>query len=515
MYLAGESLRHMKKIIFFSEKEAPGWSRAIIKAGGHIKEELMSYRYNLIGAFLLISSAGFAEVVITAQDYAVDSDVVLESAVEEIKSVVPDTAAVIGDSLKYVKDETVTAAEGIASVFRNDPHGDVKRDAELTLEQAWDSSEKILPRDYKLSGEIGRVLMIGATETIGTAVDVRAFFKGIEFPEGTSAYYMPPVNHLFIRQNLGNILRIESVLNDYSQSRKELMGHQVEIEAKFIEIGQKTLDELGFSWRFGSKGGGDAHLFDNLYLPAGQDLLASGLRTAATAIGAGTSPGTLAISKTAGSLRWDLIVTALEQSDDSDVLSAPRVVTQNGNLAIIQVGEEEMIPKAFDVNNRDTSPWIEHTDWELEFMGVELEVTPELREGGLIDLELKPRVKELVGYDDYQAVPSYGYGAYTKADSDLVEVEYPLTASLPYFRIREMETNVTVADGSTVGLGGLIYDKLETFRDKVPVLGSIPYLGRLFRSEGSRSVKRNLMIFVTATQVDINGQKASGLALTK
>lgn len=472
----------------------------------------MSHRYNLIGVFLLISSAGFTDVVISAQDYAVDSDVVLESVVEEIKSILPDTAAVIGDSLKYVADETVTVKDGIASVFRDDPHGDVKRDAEMTLEEAWDSSEKILPRDYKLSGEIGRVLMTKAGETVGSSVDVTAFFKGIEFPEGTSAYYMPTINHLFVRHNLDNIIRIENVLEDYVGARRELMGHQVEIEAKFVEIGQKTLDELGFSWRFGSKNGGDANLFGDLYLPAGQNILASGLRTAATAIGVGTSPGSLGVSKTAGSLRWDLIVTALEQADDSDVLSAPRVVTQNGNMALIQVGEEEMIPKAFDINNRDTSPWIEHTDWDLEFMGVELEVTPDLREGGLIDLELNPRVKELIGYDAYTAVPDYSY-YYSSTVSGTVGDA--LTASLPYFRIREMETNVTVADGSTVGLGGLIYDKLETFKDKVPVLGSIPYLGRLFRSEGSRSVKRNLMIFVTATQVDINGQKASDLALTK
>ena len=90
----------------------------------------------------------------------------------------------------------------------------------------------------------------------------------------------------------------------------------------------------------------------------------------------------------------------------------------------------------------------------------------------------------------------------------------PLAAnygSLPYFRVREIETTVNVADGSTVGLGGLIYDRLETYKDKVPVLGSIPLLGRLFRSEGERSIKRNLMIFVTATQVADSGQRKADL----
>jgi type II secretory pathway component HofQ len=97
-------------------------------------------------------------------------------------------------------------------------------------------------------------------------------------------------------------------------------------------------------------------------------------------------------------------------------------------------------------------------------------------------------------------------------DSELIQVP-SLHGKLPYFRIREIETEVTVHDGSTIGMGGLIYDKLETYRDKVPLLGSVPFLGRLFRSEGERSIKRNLIIFVTATQVDVNGQRSADLVL--
>jgi general secretion pathway protein D len=78
-----------------------------------------------------------------------------------------------------------------------------------------------------------------------------------------------------------------------------------------------------------------------------------------------------------------------------------------------------------------------------------------------------------------------------------------------------MTTLVTVADGSTVGMGGLIYDKMETYKDKVPVLGSIPLIGRLFRSEGEKTIKRNLMIFVTATEVDVNGRRSADLAMKK
>jgi type II secretory pathway component GspD/PulD (secretin) len=474
----------------------------------------MSRIVNWIGSLLLITSTGFTEILITAQDYAVDSDVVLESAVREIKSAPADTINAVGDSIKYLKDETITAAGAAAAVFQKDLQESAKKDAVLDIENAWDSSNDIVFRDYRLSAEIGDVLMTGIEAGDDPNVDVRGFFKGLEFPDGTSAYYMPRINHLFVLQTLDNILSMESVLADYQNGWQDLMGHQVEIEAKFLEVSQKSLNELGFRWNFNGKGAsGDAKLFGDLVFPAGQDILWDGLRTTKNALSSGVDPAAVLLSKTTGSLRWDLYISALERADDSDVLSAPRVVTRDGTTAIIRVGEEQWLPKAFDINAQDTSPFVEHTDWDLELMGVQLEVTPELREGGLIDLKIIPTVKEIVGYDTYLILPEYAYANYNGTVSE--GPFEPLNASLPYFRTRQMETRVTVADGSTVGMGGLIYDKLETFRDKVPVLGSIPFVGRLFRSEGEKSVKRNLIIFVTAAQVDIDGRKISDLAIKK
>ncbi len=82
-----------------------------------------------------------------------------------------------------------------------------------------------------------------------------------------------------------------------------------------------------------------------------------------------------------------------------------------------------------------------------------------------------------------------------------------LIARRPVFKSRKVETVVTIEDGSTIAMGGLIKERLETFKDSVPILGKIPLLGRLFRSEGERTTKRNLMIFVTANQVDATGHK--------
>jgi type II secretory pathway component GspD/PulD (secretin) len=564
-------------------------------------------------AILLWASlqSGRAETVVTAQDYAVDSDVVLESAVREIKSAPRDTVNVIGDAVKMVSDETVTAAKGVAAVFKADPVAKDEKTALLETASAWNSANDIVFRSYKVSEAVGSELTTGKEVVPGTTVDVSGFFTGIDFPKGASVMYRPEFKRLFVRQTLSNMLAIEDVLAEQSNAKRELMGKQVEIQTKFIEVSQSTLNELGFNWRFDSKDGGDAHIFENLTLPAGQEIMASGLRTAATAIGTGADPGALLVQKTAGSLQWSLIVTALEQSDDADVLSAPSITTRDGKTANIWVGEQRMVPKSFSAKSGNTSVYVENSDWESELMGVQLEVTPELRTGGLIDLELSPKVIDLIGYDTYQVTPGGIYGPnhdsasmmvwarssasamtlptlapvnfgnpgantpgtdtlgqivqspvqailapilhipgtvdtywnklYTtflntgmspadasnaasrvnsdqrrKMEHDEYGIPVPvLQGELPYFRLREMKTQVTVADGSTVGMGGLIYDKLETYKDKVPVLGSIPLIGRLFRSEGEKSVKRNLMIFVTATEVDVNGRRSADLAMKK
>lgn len=468
-----------------------------------------------MGMVCSIASAASAEMIMTAQDYAVDSDVVLESAVEAVKSASTDTVNAIGDIVTFIKGETDATTNGVAAAFRGpSPLEQVKQKASLAVESAWDSSNDIVFRSYKVNAGTGDVLMTKAGEAIGQSVDVSGFFDEIEFAEKTSAFYLPAYGSLLVRQTQGNLLAIENVLADFQGARRELMGHQVEIQAKFVEVNQSTLNELGFRWRFGSNDGESLKLFDDLVLGTDQDILAGALRYGSQAINSASSTAGMMISKTTGALQWDLFISALERDDDTDVLFAPSIVTLDGNPATIRAGEEQMVPTTFGVEDSSVSPWALPGDWTKSLMGVELEVTPEIREGGLIDLKILPTVRDLVGYDDYQIVPAYEG---RDADSDSVQLDAfeEVTTSLPYFRVRELSTQVTVADGSTVAMGGLMYEKTETFRDKVPLLGSIPYIGRFFRSEGERSVKRNLMIFVKATQVDLNGRKAEDIALTK
>lgn len=126
-----------------------------------------------------------------------------------------------------------------------------------------------------------------------------------------------------------------------------------------------------------------------------------------------------------------------------------------------------------------------------------LDVVPYvLSDGFTINMALIPSDTEFGGYDNL-VLPN--------VTGSLNVVELPTV--LPKFTVRQVVTTVNVWDNQTVVIGGLVSSTLTTTKDKVPMLGDIPLLGRLFQSESKSSVKKNLMIFVTATIVDPAGNR--------
>ena len=210
-----------------------------------------------ITALLYMAAQGsMAETIIVAQDYAIDSDAVLESAVREIKSAPRDTVDVVGDSVKFVTDEAVTTAKGVAAAFKSNPIEKVEKAGMLAVANAWDSSNDIIFRSYKISPAVGEELLGNANVSEGDVVDVSGAFYGIDFPKKASAFFRPEFNRLFIRNTLDNLFAIEDVLAELHSAERDLMGKQIAIETKFVEVNQSTLQELGFNWRFDSKNGG-------------------------------------------------------------------------------------------------------------------------------------------------------------------------------------------------------------------------------------------------------------------
>jgi len=133
-------------------------------------------------------------------------------------------------------------------------------------------------------------------------------------------------------------------------------------------------------------------------------------------------------------------------------------------------------------------------------VGVEMEVTPTVEEDNAISLLLKPKVTEFEGFVEFGG-PSIAIASGTT-------VTVPSGFYQPVFSIRKVQTEVTIWDGATVVMGGLTREHAVRIADKIPLLGDLPLLGRLFRSEGESTQKRNLLIFVTAKLVNPAGTHA-------
>lgn len=395
---------------------------------------------------------------------------------------------------------------------------------------AW-SAEMVL-RPYALAADARAKMDLANVEG---AVDVEGRFGPVAFPKGSSAIYESDSNMLFVRNTPANLSVLEGILDAMEILKETEAAEQVEIEAKFVEVAEGTLEELGFEWDFEGingvgVGGTDVNVSDNdgLFagalrgssvspalpfnknqLPVGGDVRDSysnwkSFRMQDT-FNNSTADSNVKL-KYSGDNAFETMISALDQSSGADVLSAPRVVTKSGEEATIRVGERHYFPEVYEGSaSQATILQVNYEDWEEKLLGVELSVSPEV-DGNEITLGLKPRITELSGWREYTLAAANS--VYTHRQGSIkVRFEHPpVIARLPVFKKREIETEVTMTDGSTIGMGGLIHEKTESFEDKVPVLGSLPLVGRLFRNEGERAVKRNLLMFVSAKVVNPNGR---------
>jgi len=138
-------------------------------------------------------------------------------------------------------------------------------------------------------------------------------------------------------------------------------------------------------------------------------------------------------------------------------------------------------------------------------LGPSLDVVPYVSaDGYTIQMTIIPTIKEFVGYDEqsgqqFQATAQSVGGT---AANPIVQQQ-----PLPIFRLRQVVTSAVVWDGQTIVLGGLTSDNVIKSKDKIPVLGDMPLVGRFFRSETSITRKKNLLIFVTPTIIDPAGNR--------
>jgi general secretion pathway protein D len=391
-------------------------------------------------------------------------------------------------------------------------------------------------------------------------LDAAEFLKasGVTFPEGSSAVYIARSSRLIIRNTQENLDLIDTLI----QATVEGGPTQVEIEAKFVEISQQNTKELGFDWLLGAANipgsskvfgaGGTSGTAPDLNpadfpfvapggIPVGQNPITAGNRSGLRAISnnaidallfgqAGATaltPGMLSLSGVFTDPAFQVVIRALDQKKGVDLLSAPRVTTKSGQRAVIEIIREFRYPTEFDppqipqnfgsTGTISLTPGVASsagsfpvtpttpTTFETRNTGVTLEVEPVVGpDGYTIDLSLVPQVVEFEGFINYGSPISTT--STNLLGEAVTSVLTPNVINQPIFSTRKITTSVSVFDGQTVVLGGLMREDVQKVEDKTPILGDIPLLGRLFRTNVDQHLKRNLVIFVSARLVNPAGE---------
>ena len=293
----------------------------------------------------------------------------------------------------------------------------------------------------------------------------------IEADEGT--------NSLIITADADEMAALEAVI-----ARLDIRRAQVLIEAIIVEMTITEGQELGLQWLFANDNGvfGGNVTTDEARRQSAANLAGAlipsdgseDIGTREVAASLATIPGTtLGWGVVDESLTMAVILNALESQGNSNILSTPSLLTLDNEEAYITVGSE--VPfvtgsyTSTGVGNGASNPF---QTIERQSVGVTLKVTPQINDGNAVVLDIVQEVSTLA--------PSL-------IASDLITNE------------RKIETMVLANDGNIVVLGGLVSDEVKDNSEGVPLLSSIPLLGRLFRTDSVEVTKQNLLVFIRPT----------------
>ena len=338
---------------------------------------------------------------------------------------------------------------------------------------------------------------------------------------------------------------------------------QVEIRVKMLEVNQTRLYELGFDWLLGASNIGDGVLVSggtgqsvggpNSFpisdptlgngAPLGSNPVTESLRSgqlgitqsslgsliaggspAALGRGLARAPGLFGVAGVLTEPQFQMVVRGLNQNTGKDMLNAPTVVTRSGQVARIEAVREFIYPTEYDppelpnsvgrANSLGGFPVTPATPtaFETELLGTVLEVDPIVsQDGSLIELNIDATFKEFLGFVNYGSPIFSGpledpEGGQTDAviltDNEILQ---------PIFETRREKTSVSVYDGQSLVIGGLVEGDRETVEDSVPILGDIPILGRFFRTEMEKNERTAILIFVEVNVLDPSGAKLRDL----
>jgi general secretion pathway protein D len=358
------------------------------------------------------------------------------------------------------------------------------------LEQS--GNVKVIYLQYAQASEIADVLTrvmqnINRLDTTEGAKQPRSDNSAtIEADEGTNA--------LIITADTEEMASIEAVIH-----RLDIRRAQVLVEAIIVEMEVIDGQDLGIQWLFADSSGAfgsninasdaRARNIGDAILP-GDDTDIDGDINLGDLAGALASTGgtTLGWGQISDSLTMAVILSALEEQNNTNILSTPSLLTLDNQEAYITVGQNVPFVTGSFTNTGAGGDGAQNPFQTIqrENVGITLTVTPHINDGDSVVLDISQEVSSLSGL--------------SAVASDLITNE------------RKIQTKVLAQDNRVVVLGGLIKDDVQDGTQKVPLLGDIPFLGRLFRTDAVKVTKTNLLIFIRPTIIRDNQQLAGATA---
>jgi type IV pilus secretin PilQ/predicted competence protein len=287
------------------------------------------------------------------------------------------------------------------------------------------------------------------------------------------------------------VTRVADILTEV-----DIKPAQILIEARFVEVDSNFLRDVGLEYGTGLTGA-ETPGVQPQFFQDGSELFGLG----AQQLGGGVSPasfneqsiglsdlkpfnaGLSLMFQRLTDTQFQVLLHALQEDVSANMLSAPRILTMNNLEAAIIVGTK------FPIISSDTSGDSATVSTTLEYyenIGVQLNVVPQVCDDDYINMVVHPAVSTQIGVAS----------AKTGTERNTALTEYPVLST------REAESQILVRSGQTIVLGGLLEDRESVTELKIPFLGDIPVLGRLFQRRTRDVSKVDLLIFLTATIVD-------------
>lgn len=340
-----------------------------------------------------------------------------------------------------------------------------------------DGNSRVIYLEYAKAVDVATVLnkVVQNMSTVGNPGGAAAKPAGgkaaaIEADESTNA--------LIITADKTLMDELESMV-----ARLDIRRAQVLVEAIIVELQDVGGKELGIQWLFKNNNSGFGSSVNSIgsnsslltgVAGAALDTTADTSNTVALASALASNPGQVfGIGKlNEAGTSFAVLLNALQTDTEANILSTPSLLTLDNSEASITVGQEvPFVTGSYSSTGTTSTPSNPFQTIERQDVGVTLKVTPHINEGDSLILELEQEVSSLTG----------------NVASDLITNQ------------RKIITSVMAGDGETIVLGGLVKDEVQETQQKVPVLGSLPLVGALFRSTSTSVTKTNLLVFIRPT----------------